>query len=303
MHRNIAIVILNFNGEKDTVDCLKSLDNLILSNIFLSVIVVDNGSEKEFRIQSTRFRNKITVIRSDENTGFTGGNNIGMQHALKHGADYIMLLNNDTVVDGDLVLELLAGFEDKRAGVTVPKIYFAKGYEYHNKYEKKDLGRIIWYAGGIMDWENVIGYHRGVDEVDCGQFDKIEAVDFASGCCMMIKREVLETVRLFDNRYFLYYEESDLCMRIKRAKYSILYMPRAILWHKNAQSAGGAGSTLQDYYITRNRLLFGLTYARLRTKIALLREALRLLIAGRKWQKRGASDYFLKKFGKGSYKI
>jgi hypothetical protein len=154
-----------------------------------------------------------------------------------------------------------------------------------------------------MDWANIIGQHRGVDEADKGQFDKVEETEIATGCCMMIKKEVLKKVGLLDDKYFLYYEDSDLSVRAKKAGYKIVYAPKSIIWHKNAGSAGGSGSALQDYYIIRNRLLFGFRYASARSKLALFRESLFLLLRGRRWQKRGIIDFYLGKLGKGSYKI
>ena len=103
------------------------------------------------------------------------------------------------------------------------------------------------------------------------------------------------------DNYFLYYEEADFCERAKKRGYRIFYAPKAIVWHKNARSVGGVGSELQDYYTTRNRLLFGVKYAPYRAKIALIRESFGLLKSGRKWQKRGVMDFYLGRFGKGSY--
>ena len=154
-----------------------------------------------------------------------------------------------------------------------------------------------------MDWKNVIGFHRGVDEVDRGQYDQIEKTDFASGCCMLVKREIFEKVGFLDEKFFLYYEDSDFCERIRRRGYSIIYSPKAILWHKNAGSAGGSGSSLQDYYITRNRMLFGFRYARLRSKLALFKESIKLLAKGRYWQKRGILDFYLGRSGRGSFNV
>ena len=153
-----------------------------------------------------------------------------------------------------------------------------------------------------MDWKNVVGSHRGVDEVDHGQYEKCESTDFVSGCCLMVRREVLEKVGFFDPKYYLYYEDNDFCQRAKKAGFKIIYEPKAYLWHKNAGSAGGSGSHLQDYYTTRNRLLFGIKYAPVKSKLALIKEGTKLLIKGRKWQKRGVMDFYLNNFGKGSYR-
>jgi len=152
-----------------------------------------------------------------------------------------------------------------------------------------------------MDWKNVLASHVGVDEVDHGQFERLEKTDFASGCCEMIKREVFEKIGLFDEKYFLYYEDNDLSQRAKKAGFGIYYQPKSILWHMNAGSTGGSGSQLQDYYITRNRLLFGFKYTSSKTKLALIRESFRIMLNGRPAQKRGALDFYLGKFGKGSY--
>lgn len=301
----VAIVILHFNGRKDTLECLESVKKLTKNNYEILSVVVDNGSEEPFEIQDSEFKvQNLEIIRNEKNLGFAGGNNVGIKYALAQGASHIIVLNNDTILNEDLVEELLATSQSQeQIGVVVPKIYFAKGFEYHKeRYSKEDLGKVIWYAGGKMDWKNVIGYHRGVDEIDRGQFDKKEETDFATGCCMLVKREVFEKIGLLDEKYFLYYEDSDFSQRIKKRGYKMVYNPKAFLWHKNAGSAGGSGSSLQDYYITRNRLIFGLRYSSLRTKFSLVRESTRLIISGRAWQRRGVLDFYLKRFGKGSYR-
>lgn len=298
MNIHIAIIILNWNGKENTLACLEGVKKLKVRNEQLEVIVVDNGSDETFNIQHST----VKIIRSEVNLGYAGGNNIGIKYALEKGADYVLILNNDTIVEKDLVTELLKTAQDNTVGIVAPKIYFAKGFEFHkDRYQKKDLGKIIWYAGGLMDWKNVLGSHRGVDEVDMGQYDETQSTDFASGCCMLVRKEVFEAVGLFDENYFLYYEDSDLSEKARRAGFTIMYNSKAFLWHKNAGSVGGSGSTLQDYYITRNRLLFGMRFAPFRSKQALLRESMELLLKGRPWQKRGVLDFYLRRLGKGSY--
>ena len=301
----ILISILNYNGKEDTIACLKSLDNLRIGENLVQVLVIDNASREEVHEADLTLKHiPVALIKNKDNLGFAGGHNVGLRYAIEKNMDYVMILNNDTVVHENLLIELLkTAKENEKAGVIAPKIYFASGSEYHKeRYKKEDLGKVIWFAGGIIDWKNMIGHHRGVDDVDKGQFDKVEEIEYGSGCCLLLKREVLEKVGFFDDRYFLYYEDGDLQERIKKHGYTIIFSPKAKLWHKNAASSGGSGSPLQDYYITRNRLLFGFLYAPNRTKLALMRESLRILAKGRVWQRRGVIDFYAKRFGKGTYK-
>ncbi|OGH16027.1 MAG: hypothetical protein A3C30_00785 [Candidatus Levybacteria bacterium RIFCSPHIGHO2_02_FULL_40_18] len=309
----IFVIILNFNGAHNTLECLKSLEKLdIPKNVAIEPLVVDNSSTDDSVREIKKEFPKITLVGNQTNIGFTGGNNEGIRYSLKNGADFTILLNNDTIVHPDLIKNLLNSFtRDTRdtldtllIGGAVPKIYFEKGYEFHkDSYKESERGKVIWYAGGQMDWDNLIGGNIGVDEVDRGQFNTRMETELATGCCFMLRADLLQKVGLFDDRYYLYYEDADLSERIKRAGFKIIYEPKAILWHKVAESSGGSGSDLQDYYITRNRLLFGMTYAPIRTKLALFRESFNLLRNGRKWQKRGVLDFYLRKFGRGSFPI
>lgn len=268
------------------------------------VVVIDNNSKEPFSFDGKEYDHlNIHLIRNEKNLGFSGGHNVGIRYAQEQEADYIVILNNDTKADKKLIKELVAVMEsDEKIAVASPKIYFAPGTEFHKeRYKEKDLGNIIWYAGGIMDWDNVIGSHRGVDEVDEGQYDHSEKTEFATGCCMIVRLAVHNKSGPFDTRYFLYYEDSDLQERMRVLGYTMYYASKGMLWHKNAASGGGSGSPLQDYYISRNRLLFGYLYAPIRSKFALLKESLSLMMTGRKWQKRGIIDFYLGKFGKGSY--
>lgn len=298
----VFVSILNYNGKDNTVDCLKSLEKTSRENFELKVLVIDNAS-KESLILPKFSSIDVKIIKNKDNLGFSGGHNMGIKYALQNGADFILILNNDTVVDENLISQLLKSSDDN-VGIIASKIYFYPDFEFHkDRYKKGERGKVFWYAGGVMDWKNTIGHHRGVDEVDSGQYEEVQSTDFASGCCMMVKKEVFEKIGLFDDRYFLYYEDNDLSQRARRLNFRILYNPKAILWHKNAGSVGGSGSFVQDYYITRNRMLFGMKFAPLRSKLSLVRESIKLLLNGRRWQKKGILDFYLGTFGKGSYKI
>jgi GT2 family glycosyltransferase len=300
----VFVIVLNWNQPKLTIECVDSLQKLKIKDIDLKIVLVDNGSTDDSVSQFRSLRPKnfgIEIMETNQNLGFAGGNNFGVKYALDKNADYILVLNNDTNVDSNLLANLLKTTEkDKTIGAISPKIYFAKGYEFQKKYTKKQLGNVIWYAGGKMDWNNIYGSNRGVDEVDKKQFDKQTETDFATGACVLYKSKALSEIGLFDEKYFMYLEDADLSQRMKLKGYKVIYEPSAKLWHKVAQSSS-IGSSLNDYFISRNRLIFGFRYAKLRTKLALIRESVKLFIKGRHWQAVGIRDFYIRKFGKGSW--
>ena len=301
----VYIVVLNWNGWRDTVLCLESVGRLLIDGFVLGVVVVDNGSMdgsvNEIRKRKYGIRN-LEIIENGENLGYAGGNNVGMQYALDKGADWVMVLNNDTRVAKNLIIHLIeAGMKHKDAGALAPKIYFEKGCEFHKKrYKKGEAGKVIWSAGGEIDWQNVFGKNRGVDEVDKGQYDEEAEVDFASGACVLCRAKALVGVGLFDEKYFMYFEDADLAIRMRNKGWKTVYVPEACVWHKVAGSSG-IGSGLNDYFIIRNRLYFGMRYASLRAKFALIRESFKIAGMGSEWQKKGAMDFYLGRRGRGSW--
>lgn len=306
MKPKVSIIILNWNGIKDTLECLKSVYGLRTTDYRLETIMVDNGSTDVDKLKTTAQKLskawlQLKLIENNKNLGYAEGNNVGIRRALKDGADFVFILNNDTILDKNTIVDLLrVANKYKNAGILSPKIYFAKGYEYHkDRYKKDDLGRVIWAAGGDIDWSNVYGSNRGVDEVDRGQHDGVCETDFATGAAMFIRREVLEKLGGFDSDYFMYIEDADLCVRAKKLGWKVFYAPPAHLSHKVSRSSK-IGGNLQDYFITRNRLVFGMRYAPIRAKVALVKESVRLLFAGRPWQKRGVLDFYLHRLGCGS---
>jgi GT2 family glycosyltransferase len=273
--KKVAVIIINWNGWKDTLDCLSSLKKISTAYAEISVIVVDNGSTNESVPVIRKKFPSVTVLETGKNLGFTGGNNAGIRYAMSHGSDFVWLLNNDTVVDPG-VLSFVSTFDDPSVGIAGSKIYFVPGREFHHdRYKEDERGKVIWYAGGKIDWNNMYASHRGVDEVDRGQYDKITETPFVTGCSMIIRREVIAKIGLLDDRYYLYLEDLDYCLRAVRAGYKLLYVPSSVLWHVNAGSSSRPGNPLHEYYLTRNRLLIGFRYASFRTKFALLREAFR----------------------------
>lgn len=304
--KHVFISILDYNQAETTLACLASIEKLTIKGFKVSVIVIDNYPKGKLEIDTSKYKNvAVTLTKTPDNLGFSGGHNVGIAYARKYDADYVVVLNNDVVVDKDLIMELVkAADSSEKIGAVVPKIYFMAGNEYHkDRYKKSDLGKVFWYAGGKFDWDNIQGKHTGVDEVDHGQYDTPGEVDLLTGCCVLLTKKALDVVHGFDDKYFLYYEDADLNTRLHKAGFTIYYEPKAMLWHVNAGATGGSGSVLQDYFISRNRMRIGMKYGRLRTRIALFRESLRILANGRQWQRRGVIDYYLGRFGKGSYPV
>ncbi len=297
----IAIIVLNWNGKEyisKSLDMLKKLDT---SDYQVEVVVVDNnstdGSVKLIKTQYPKFH----LIENRENLGYAGGNNVGIRFALENGAEWIWIVNPDVLVDPQALNELLkVATKYPRAGVLGPKIYFAPGYEFEKeRYKKSELGKVLWFAGGRIDWDNVIAQHLGVNEVDHGQLDRLSQTDFVTGAALLLNAQMLKEIGLLDPKYFLYYEENDLCQRAVKNNWELWYVPTSVVWHANAQ-ATTAGSTKVDYYTTRNRLLFGLRWsASWRTKFALIRESVKLFFHGRPGQIKGVGDFYLNRFGEG----
>lgn len=290
----VAIITANYNGKKDTLEFLESLKSLKTEGCELKTIVVDNGSSDGL-VRELREVRGVDILQTGVNLGFSGGYNKGIEYGQIWGADYFLLINNDCLIkEVNLLQELIKTLEsDQKIGLVSPKIYFAKGFEFHkDKYSPSDLGKVIWYGGGYFDWDNIANVHRGLDQVDLGQFDLTEESGIFSGACVLIKKEVFERIKGFDEKYFLYFEDSDFAKRVKDAGFKIFYNGQVSVYHKVSQSTG-IGSSLTDYYHTRNKLIFGIRYASKRTKFALTREALRLMVVGRSEQRKGVWDYFV----------
>ncbi len=305
----VAIIILNYGKSslKDTTECLASISKSINKKLEVKVFVICYGPNIDTndlawkRILRSKFDNLEIIIRA-KNLGFANANNIGIDFAKKWNADYFLLLNNDTLVSKNFINELVhCASGDANIGIISPKIYFAKGYEFHkNRYSKDELGKVIWYAGGIIDWNNIYASHRGVDQVDNGQYDQQIQTDFASGCALFITKDVVNKIGGLNADLFMYWEDVDYSIKVRKAKYKVIYCPSSIVWHKNAGSSG-VGSELQKYFMTRNRLYMGFKYANIKTMFALLRESIKQLFLGNKWVKKGIKDYYLGKMEIGSW--
>jgi len=297
----LAFITLHYKNLNDTLGLLESLGNCIIPKEHqVKIYVVDNEGSQELTQKIKKF-NLAQLVVSGANLGFAAGNNLGFRQAIADGYEVIVAINNDTYVDRDFIKHIIESpITDTSVGAVGGLIYFAPGFEFKKDYVQKDLGKVVWYAGGEFDWNNVLGSNGHVDEVDRGQFRAVEQTAFVTGALLITRADVLKKVGLFDEKYFMYLEDVDFCYRLKLAGYNVLFDPKIKLWHKVAQSSG-IGSSLNDYFITRNRLYFGAKYARPRTKFALLREAVKKLGSGTPAQKQAIRDFFSGKLGKGTF--
>ena len=247
----VCIVVLTWNGKALTLDCLQSLSSLTYPNTH--TIVVDNASQ-DGTSQAIRDTcgDQVTLVVNDHNLGFSGGNNVGIDRALDVGADYILLLNNDTTVDAQLIDHLVGGFTAPDTGIVGPKIYYA------------DPPDQIWFAGGEVSLSRGTARHIGIRRRDTGQFDSIREVDYISGCALMAKRDVFDRVGKLDASYAAYFEDTDFCMRANRSGFRILYVPAGRVWHKISSSTGGQLGARKIKLKLRSTLKFFCRYASLR---------------------------------------
>ena len=295
--KNVYIIVLNWNGKDDTIECVESLQKINYDNY--RIIVVDNGSEDDSVFEIKRLFPGVKIIENKKNLGFAGGNNVGMKYAVENKADYVLLINNDTTVDEDFLTELIeVGESDEKNGLLGSKIYF------HSEPNR------IWFAGGKVNRLRNKGTHLGLDEIDSGQYDKISEVDYLTGCCLLIKREVIEKIGVLAEDYFLYYEDTDFSARAKNVSYKIMYVPRSKIYHKISRSTK-PGSSNYIYYHVRNGLVMAKRNGSFLSKTAIypycvllfLKQIIKIIFLPQKrnWALavlKGEKDFLLGKMGK-----
>jgi GT2 family glycosyltransferase len=298
MAPRVLIIVLCYNGVELTLECLASLRQLSIPQA--DVLIVDNASSDGTPAAVRARFPEVAVIETGANLGFAAGNNVGLRYALERGYDYALLLNNDTEVAPDFLKELVTAAESApEIGVVGPTIVY---------YERPDL---IWSAGGAIDWQRGTSAMRGIGEPVAQLPPAARDVDFVTGCALLCKRAVLERVGLLDERFFMYYEETEWCVRARRAGFRILHVPSARVLHKIPLNAR-ADKPYVAYYMTRNRLLFlRATRAALGTWLhATLLQDLRTYLSlslrpkwrGQRHQRnamaRGWSDFLHQRFGR-----
>ena len=240
--KKLSIITVNYNQPQATVELLRSVKSHNRHGNF-EIIVVDNGSKVDDTIEISREFPNYKYIRSEQNLGFAGGNNLGIKKA---SGDYLFFVNNDTEFTSGLVKKL-SSFLDSNpsAGLVCPKImYYAQP-------------TIIQYAGFTkMNFYTGRNKCIGQNEIDNGQFDaSAYPTAYAHGAAMMVRREAIDKAGLMPEIYFLYYEEMDWCEKIKSTGYEIWVEPDAVIYHKESLSVGN-NTPLKEYFMNRNRILF-----------------------------------------------
>jgi GT2 family glycosyltransferase len=248
----VAIIIVNWNGLEDTVECLESLKKITYPNY--DVILVDNGSKgNDARVLKEKFGDYIHLIQNAKNYGFAGGVNIGMRYALDNSRpDYILLLNNDVVVAPMFLTEMVKVAEsDPTIGIAGAKVYY---------YDDPHRLQIVWarinlWLGRWISTPLMLTEGIAKRESDLGQYDSTKEVDAVAGCCFLIKKPALENIGLLDEDFFSFCEEAEYYIRTRKANYKIVYVPKAQVWHKGSASTSGI-STFRCYFLARNNFRF-----------------------------------------------
>lgn len=299
MDKKVYCIVLNWNGKHYLKKCLDSVGRSTYKK--LTTIVVDNASTDGSQEFIKKNYQKIILLENKKNLGWTGGNNKGVRYALKQKADFIFILNNDTEIDKNCVEELVKILLGKKeVGIVGPKIYLS---ELNGKKTAK-----ISFAGGKFTPNRYFGVHVGINKFDKGQYDKIKETEFVTGAAILIKSEVFKKIGLFDERFFIYYEEADFCLRAKKNGYNILFCPKAHVYHTFSGTVE-LNSPFQNYFTTRNHYLFVEKNAPLTVK---MREFLRTPKTvyefykskdknKKKYSLLGIRDYYLRFFGKRVY--
>ena len=237
----VYALVLNWNGADEAIECLHSLEEQTYSN--LKSFLVDNGSidNSVEKIQSS-FPN-LSILINTENLGFAGGVNVGLRYALAEGADYILVLNNDLILDSHCVAEMVAQTNTDVAFVTAV-IY------YHDEPTR------IWSIGGMMNPWNLEKTADARGQIDTGQFPKVVERHFVPGGATLMAKEALEKVGLFDEKFFLYYEDADLSLSVHRADMRSVVATHAKMWHGVSRSSGGSDSPRERYWMARSSVLY-----------------------------------------------
>jgi GT2 family glycosyltransferase len=236
---SVGIVAVNYNSAAFIGEFAESLRRVRYPNFRL--IVVDSASSDGSADELARLVPDAVLLRSDENLGTAAGNNRGIAYCLEHGFDYVLLLNNDTVLTEDFLDRLVAAAGERT--LAVPKILY-----YYDR-------RLISTHAGGFDWRRGVFRHTFHGRPDSAAASSPRELETASFCCALVPAAAFREVGLLDERFFMYYEETDWLRQARDRGYRLLYRPEAVIYHRESASSGGGWMTpFKHYYATRNRL-------------------------------------------------
>lgn len=241
----VSIIIINWNGLENTKNCLNSV--LKITDVPFNILLIDNGSaHDEYKKLKKQYNNKIDLYGLEKNTGFTGGVNFGLKIAQeRYKPDYYLLLNNDTIVEKNFLSALVkTASRDQKIGIVGPVIY---DFAQKNK---------ILYSGGKINWLFARPIHKKE------KINKTEPATFITGCCFLIKKDLLNEIGLLDEKFFAYFEDTAYCTLAIQAGFTCVIEPKAVIYHKESSSLGKE-SKVYTYLFSRNRILFVNNYAHL----------------------------------------
>jgi GT2 family glycosyltransferase len=245
----IGVVTVTYNSSKVIEDFMTS----ILSQTYINFIlyIIDNDSSDDTLEDLSKYNDqRIKIIKNENNLGVAMGNNQGINASIKDNCEHILLVNNDTVFDSQLIEMMLEGLDKYSCDIVVPKIM------YH------DNPKIIWSAGGYFrPWAACLSAHYGMGAVDYGQYANVRRVEYAPTCCTLIKKTVFDTIGIMDEKYFVYYDDSEFCFRAMKSDISMFYLPTVVLLHKVSSLTGGQKSTAERSDFTIHHLTRGLVYS------------------------------------------
>lgn len=238
-----AIVVLNWNGKADTLACLDSLRQMDYPAH--RVIVVDNGSSDDSVAAIREAHPWVHLIENGANLGFAGGNNVGIRAALETDTEFVMLLNNDTLIAPDCIDHLVEAAQAHRdVGILGARIFYMESPD------------VVWFDRAVWNRETLRFDFPGQGETETKLSEQPLETEYVCGAAMFFRAEVARRIGLLDKRFFLVYEESDWCFTARDAGYRCLTIPKARVWHRVGASFGSEQSPLRAYFTARNRLLW-----------------------------------------------
>ena len=297
---SVTVVVLNWNGWQDTLSCVDSLRKADYPSF--RTIIVDNGSTdgSMAHLRAAPWADDVTFIETGCNLGFAEGNNVGIRHALEHGADFVLVLNNDTTVAPDLLDRLVDGAaRHPDAGVFSARLLYM------------DEPGKVWFDGARWDATDLAMKWPGQGQLESAMTTEDHETDYACGASLFFRAEVARQIGLLDDRFFLVWEEVDWCFRARAAGWRCLVIPDAKVWHRVGASFGGEDSPMRTYFSVRNELLWFRLHAPLSGRLRLWAKVIKRLVPifhvdhadGAPFAKRlawAAQDYLRSLMGRGT---